>query len=62
MAYNKARKISDKIAFFWQVQKGLRIYCIEVKSFKGIEIIPIDLMKDEEIIDKNLKKIKKIKV
>ncbi len=56
MAYNKARKISDKIAFLAS-SKGFENILYRSKEFlKGIEIIPIDLMKDEEIIDKNLKK------
>ena len=58
MAYNKARKLSDKIAFLAS-SKGFENILYRSKEFlKGIEIIPIDLMKDEEIIDKNLKKLK----
>lgn len=57
IAYNKARKISDRIAFLAS-SKGFESILYRSKEFlKGIEIVSIDLSESEEIIDNKLHRL-----
>ncbi len=54
IAYNKARKISEKIAFLASSKEFESILYRSREFLRGIEIIPIDLKDEEEIIDRKL--------
>lgn len=57
IAYSKARKISNKIAFLAS-SKGFQSVLYRSREFlKGIEIIPINLSDSDEAIDKELQKL-----
>lgn len=54
IAYSKARKISEKIAFLASSKEFESILYRSREFLRGIEIIPIDLKDEEEIIDRKL--------